>query len=103
MGRRRNLVSKENKEAPEKIIETVAQDIPEVEPETVEPPAKIVVKPVLMLEEVVRTYRNFKPHHLPAIVSFFQSKGFALRGIEEQLEQGLEAFGWSKSLRTKPR
>jgi len=107
MGRRRNLVSKESRETPVEPVETiepVAQVAPIVEPEIKkEEPVKVIVRPVLMLEEIARTYKNFKPHHLPAIVSFFQSKGFALRGMEEQLEQGLEAFGWKKSLRSKPR
>lgn len=80
--------------------EPQAEILPE---ETKEEPIKVVRKPVLMLQEFVRSYKNFKPHHLPSIVSFFQTKGYALRGTEEQLEGAMEVFGWKKDLRVKPR
>lgn len=86
---------------PKRKIEIPEEVKVEETPETViEEPAipKVYEPPMLRMEEVAREYSIYKPHHLPALIAFCQSKGYPIRATEQQLIQIIEAFGWSPSL-----
>lgn len=55
---------------------------------------KVTQEPVLKIEEVARGFRQYRPHHLQAIVSFCNSRGFLLQGTKAQLLNTLAQFGW---------
>ncbi len=56
--------------------------------------SKVAQEPVLQLEEVARGFRQYRPHHLQAILSFCNARGYPLQGTKEQLLNVLRQFGW---------
>lgn len=84
---------------PEPIVEEVVETAPVVEVPVVaivDPIAisKIAQIPVLQIEEVARGFRQYRPHHLQAILSFCNARGYPLQGTKEQLLNTLQQFGW---------
>jgi hypothetical protein len=59
------------------------------------------LRPVLMMEEFVRSYVNYKPQHLAPILAFCNSRGLPTRATEEELAATLSSFGWPASLRRR--
>ena len=69
-------------------VEIVEEPVVEKEPDTTN------YDPVLTIQEYVRSYKQFKPHHMNSIVSYFRSQGFPLKGTAAQLKTYLQKFGW---------
>lgn len=65
----------------------------------IEPP-KVTV---LMMEEFLRGYSNYKPQHLQSVLAFCKSRGFPVKGTEAELTQILKEFGWGANLRKQAR
>jgi hypothetical protein len=81
-----------NKEEPFELEEIIVEAPAKVEvPEVV---SKIAQEPILQLEEVARGFRQYRPHHLQAILSFCNARGYPLQGTKEQLLNTLQQFGW---------
>jgi hypothetical protein len=80
------------KETIKEIIKEEALVIPVVETNPVE--VKVAQEPILKIEEIARGFRQYRPHHLQAIISFCNSRGYPLQGTKAQLLNTLAQFGW---------
>lgn len=91
----KSAVSKADKVDEKTAVEAVQNKVHEAPKEDKD------LRPVLMMEEFVRSYVNYKPQHLASIMAFCSSRGLPTRATEEELASTLASFGWAASLRRR--